>query len=105
MLTGLLFAAALSLELCGLFAIWNWSRRSRPLAWLLGGYGILVALTVLLGLVGNPSPTRVYVGFAGMYLFSGLAWAWFIDGLAPSDWSLPEVIVALLAVAMFVMGL
>lgn len=101
MMTGILYAAALPLELCGLFAVWNWSIRQRSPGWLFVGGGLLIGLVLALVLTEPRLPSRMYLGFAGMYVFSGLMWAWWVDHLHPADWRLGEVSLAVLAVAMF----
>ena len=101
MLNTIVYAAALPLEMGGLFAIWNWSTRRRSLDWLFGGAGSLIGLLLALVLTTPPLPGRMYLGLAGMYVFSGLMWAWWMDGLHPADWRLGEVGAAVFATAMF----
>lgn len=100
MLTTIAYSAILPLEMGGLFALWNWSRRQRSPLWLLGGLGLLTSLLLALALL-PPLPARMYLGYAGMYVFSGLMWAWWIDGLVPADWKPSEFGVAVIAVAFF----
>lgn len=101
MLTTIVYAAALPLEMCGLFAIWNWSVRNRSMGWLLAGAGLLISLLLSLFLTTPPLPARMYLRFAGIYVSSGLMWAWWVEGLQPGDWRLAEVGLAVVAIAMF----
>lgn len=75
MLKQFLYAAALPLKMAGLFAIWNWSRRSRAFAWVLLGSAILLSFAGLVASVANSFGGRFYASFFGMYLFSELMWA------------------------------
>jgi small multidrug resistance family-3 protein len=92
---------ALLLEMAGLFAIWNWSRRTRTFAWMLLGSAILFLFAGLIGLLHNPFGERIYAAFAGMYLFSGLMWAWWLEGVRPVTWRVGEWFVALAAACLF----
>lgn len=89
------------MEMAALFAIWNWSRRARSFAWTLLGIAILLSLAVPLVVTPNPLGGRIYAALLGMYLFSGLMWAWWLEGLKPSEWRLGEFLVALSAVGLF----
>lgn len=104
MLSGLFNATALPLELCALFAVWNWSRRERSAFWMIGGGVLLTCTATLAILVNRPFPAHVHLGFAGMYIFSGLAWAWVVDGLAPQDWKMGEAMMAFIATGMFALA-
>jgi small multidrug resistance family-3 protein len=94
-------AVALLLEMAGLFAIWNWSRRSRTFAWVLLAGAILLSLAGLISSLNNPFGARVYAALAGMYLFSGLMWAWWLEGLRPVTWRVGEWFVAVAAASLF----
>lgn len=104
MLTFLLYAAALPLEFCALFSVWNWSRRRRSPLWLVGSGVIIISLVALLMLVDQPFSSRLYLGFAGMYVFSRLAWEWIVNGSAPEDWKFGKATMAFLAVGMFALA-
>lgn len=101
MLAGWLYAAALPVEIVGLFAVWNWSRRSTPPGWLLGGVGMLALMAGALCAVPNPFSDRFYVAFVGIYLFSRLTWAWWFEDRHPAVWKLGEISRAMLAAAIF----
>lgn len=98
----LALALALPLEMAGLFAVWNWSRRWRALAWAVLGAAILLCLVgLLVAMPHNPLGNRLYAALLGTYLFSGLMWAWWFEGLKPDEWKVGEVFVALAVVGLF----
>lgn len=103
MLTAIVYEAALPLERGGRFAIWNWSIRRRSPIWLLAGAVSLISLLTMVPTI-PPLLGRMYLGFAGIYVFSGLMWAWWVDGLHPADWGLGEVGAAFLATAKLAMA-
>jgi small multidrug resistance family-3 protein len=98
----LALALALPLEMAGLFAIWNWSRKSRAFGWVVLGATLLMCLVGgIVAMPHNPLGNRLYAALFGMYLFSGLMWAWWFEGLKPDDWKVGEVSVALAAAGLF----
>ena len=101
MLAGLHVTALLA-EVCGLFAIWNWSCRSAGAGWLLSGGAILALLFGTVFLLPDVDGSSFFLAAAGVYLFSGLLWAWCFADLHPTDWQSGEVTVALLGTAMVV---
>ena len=101
MIEAMLYTIALLLELCGLFAVWTWSRRNGSVAWLMLGFVIILLVISSVVMFDPRVPKRAYAGFFGMYLFSALAWAWWSDGLKPVDWTGVEIAVAIVAVALF----
>lgn len=103
-IASIILVAAFPLELLALFAIWNWRLRGRSFGWLIAGCVALPSLAVLPILLPTAQTRNIYLGFAGMYLFSGLAWAWWVEGLEPREWSSGEVSVTLMATALFAMA-
>lgn len=97
----MLYAEALAvlppMEAAGLFAIWNWSRRGRTILWLLIGLA-LIGVASFCGALSSPSG-GTWLLFTGIYLATGLAWAWSVEALAPSQWRFGEWFVAGVAVA------
>lgn len=104
MLLGLAYLTTLIVEACALFAIWNWRRRLRSLAWLIGGAAALIALIAFMAVRPIPLSTRIYFAFAGTYFVSALVWAWTLEDIKPAEWKLGEVFVASLAGVMFVLA-
>ena len=95
-------ALALPIVMAGLFATWNWTRRSRHVGWAVLGVSILGCLALLLvTTLGRASDHRLYAAILAMYLFSGLMWAWWFEGLKPGEWDLGEVSIAIAAVGLF----
>lgn len=91
---------AAALEMAGLFAIWNWSRRASALLWLVTGVALLAgAVTTAMG--SSPRDYRIYLAAIGIYLLSGLIWAWWKDGLDPSRWCAGEYFVAIAVAVVF----
>jgi small multidrug resistance family-3 protein len=90
----LLFPLALVLEVCGIFAVWNWSRRLRSIWWLVVGLALVLIVMSLIVMSAHDLPKQAYPGFFGMYLFAALAWAWWFEGLSPIDWKAGEVAIA-----------
>ena len=97
----LLSPLALVLEVCGIFAVWNWSRRHRSIWWLVVGLALVLIVMSLIVMSAHDLPKQAYAGFFGMYLFAALAWAWWLEGLSPIDWKAGEIATAVLAVALF----
>ena len=101
-MTGFATAVALVLQLAGTFAVWNWSRQFRSVSWLfLGCIGLAASATVLM-LSGVPWSRRVVTGMLACYVLAALAWAWLVDGLAPSRWSNGELVLALGGAALLI---
>lgn len=92
---------ALVLEVFGVFAAWNWSRRHRSIWWLVLGVTLALIAISLIVMSAHYLPKQAYAGFFGMYLFAALAWAWWVEGLSPIDWKAGEVATAVFAVALF----
>ncbi len=97
----LLFPFALVLEVGGIFAVWNWSRRHRSIWWLVFGLTLGLIVISLIVMSAHDLPKQAYAGFFGMYLFAALAWAWWLEGLSPIDWKAGEVATAVFAVSLF----
>ena len=92
---------ALVLDVCGVFAAWNWSRRHRSIWWLVLGVTLALIAISLIVMSAHYLPKQMYAGFFGMYLFAALACAWWVEGLSPNDWKAGEVATAVFAVALF----
>jgi len=97
----LIITMALPAELFALFAIWNWRIRGRPIGWLVVGCLTLICLAGMTTLLPTSFISRIYLGFAGMYLLSALLWTWWADGVSPTQWKLGEIGVAALTLAIF----
>jgi len=99
------YPLVLLLELCGLFAVWNWSIKRRSPGWLVAGAGLLIGLLLTLVLLAPHLSVGLYLGFAGMYVLSGLMWGWWMDDLHSADWEPGECGLAGLAAVMFAVAI
>ena len=101
MSNGIVAAFALVAELPMLLLIWNWSVQRKMYLALLGA-SALIFIPVLASLFFKEHlPAPAYLGFGGMYIFAGLVWRWWKDGVAPERWGASELILAVIATAMF----
>lgn len=96
-----LYAAALPLEMIGLFGLWRWFRGLGGMPSLLLGVMVALGISVILGMAENPIGIRYYIALFAMYLLSRLLWAWWMEGLSPDRWCIGEMAVALSAATMF----
>jgi len=91
-------------EISALLVIWNYSVQRK----LLQTVFVAIALTLVFVVAGvtfrEMVPTKAYLAFTGMYIFSGLVWRWWKDGIAPDRWRASEVVLAMLATVMFSMA-
>jgi drug/metabolite transporter superfamily protein YnfA len=96
-----LYGVLLPIEIACLFAVWHWRLRGGAPGWL--ALAILLAALAIVALTFLPPAlhTTALLAMTGMYVFSGLAWAWWADGLNPARWSLAEILVAAFAAALF----
>jgi len=101
LLVSILYFGLMIFELLALLAIWNFSVQRK----LLQAVFVAIALTLVFVVAGvtfrEMVPTKAYLAFAGMYIFSGLVWRWWKDGIAPDHWRASEVVLAMLATVMF----
>lgn len=106
---GTLFISAIYLglmifELLALLVIWNCSIRRKLVQAVLGASALSLVLVVAGVTYHEIIPGKAYLAFAGMYIFSGLVWKWWKDGIAPDRWRASEVVLAMLATVMFSMA-
>lgn len=101
LISELIGAILLPAEMGFLFTVWQWRLKNKSV----GGLCIAVALIglMIVGLVLLPRSLLLtaFLGMAAIYLFSGLAWAWWADNLSPTRWTFGEFLVAGLATAIF----
>ncbi|MET0374222.1 MAG: hypothetical protein ABW128_08190 [Rhizorhabdus sp.] len=101
---GIVFSVGLLFEMIMLIAIWNWSVRRKMMPVLLGATTLVLVPIVISVMFRVTIPARAYLAFAGMYIFSGLVWRWWTDGIAPDRWRMGEISLAVLAMLMFSMA-
>ncbi|MFC4158432.1 YnfA family protein [Chitinimonas lacunae] len=100
--TGLFCATALA-EIVGCFLPYLWLRKGGS-AWLL--VPAAAGLTLFVWLLSlHPAPSgRVYAAYGGVYVASALVWLRVVDGIKPSPLDWLGAGVALLGMAIMVLG-
>lgn len=99
---GLFLITALA-EIVGCYLPYLWLREGKT-AWLLvPGALSLTAFAWLLTL--HPTAAgRVYAAYGGVYIFTAIMWLWVVDGIKPTAWDLAGSAVALLGMAIIMLG-
>ena len=98
-----LFVLTALAEITGCYLPWLWLRGGRSPWLLVPGAASLALFAWLLSL--HPSAAgRVYAAYGGVYIFVAIFWLWKVDGLKPSVYDLVGCLVALLGMAIIVMG-
>jgi small multidrug resistance family-3 protein len=98
-----LFVLTAVMELVGCYLPWLWLK-GKAGAWvLLPAAAALVAFVWLLTLHPTASG-RVYAAYGGVYVATAVLWLWVVDGLRPTAWDLAGSAVALLGMAIIVVG-
>lgn len=95
-----LFVGAAVCELCACFTFWTWARRSRSAVWIVAGGACLLLFGYALSFADGATAGRATVGYLGVYVFAGFAWAWLFEGFRPKDWSAGEAGLCLIGVGM-----
>lgn len=99
---GLFVLTALA-EIVGCWLVWWWLRQSGSAWWLLPAALSLALFAWLLTL--HPfAAGRVYAAYGGVYVATALVWLWAVDGVRPTVTDLVGVAVALLGMAIIVVG-
>ena len=104
LLVSIVYFGFMILELLALLVIWNCSFQRKLLQAVFGATGLALVFVVAGITFREMVPTKAYLAFAGMYIFSGLVWRWWKDGIAPDRWQASEVVLAMLATVMFSMA-
>ncbi|CAG9166085.1 YnfA family protein [Cupriavidus respiraculi] len=100
--TALFFATALA-EIVGCFLPYLWLRKGAS-AWLLLPAAASLALFVWLLSLHPAASGRVYAAYGGVYVFTALVWLRLVDGVKLSVWDWTGAAIALLGMAVIVMG-
>jgi small multidrug resistance family-3 protein len=98
-----LFVLTAVMELVGCYLPWLWLKGKAGPWVLLPAAGALVAFVWLLTLHPTASG-RVYAAYGGVYVATAVLWLWAIDGQRPTAWDLTGSAVALLGMAIIVVG-
>ena len=99
----LLFVATAVAEIVGCYLPYLWLKQGKSV-WLLLPGAVSLALFVYL-LTLHPTATgRVYAAYGGVYVFVALCWLWWVDGVRPTSWDVIGALVALLGMAIIMLG-
>ncbi len=98
-----LFVVTAVAEIVGCYLPYLWLREDKSI-WLLIPAAISLALFAWL-LTLHPTATgRVYAAYGGVYISVALIWLWLVDGEKPTTWDLVGGSVALLGMAIIMVG-
>ncbi|MBY4947755.1 YnfA family protein [Cupriavidus respiraculi] len=100
--TALFLATALA-EIVGCFLPYLWLRKGAS-AWLLLPAAASLALFVWLLSLHPAASGRVYAAYGGVYVFTALVWLRLVDGMKLSVWDWTGAAIALLGMAVIVLG-
>lgn len=99
---GLFIVTALA-EIVGCYLPYLWLRKNGSAWLLLPALVSLAAFAWLLSL--HPTAAgRVYAAYGGVYIGVAILWLWLVDGHRPTTWDLAGTAVALLGMAIIMMG-
>ena len=85
-MTALAYIGAALAEIAGCFAFWAWLRMGKSAWWLAPGMGSLAPFAYLLTLIDAEHAGRAYAAYGGVYIVSGIAWLWLVEGARPDRW-------------------
>lgn len=98
-----LFTLTAIAEIVGCWLPYLWLREGRS-AWLAVPAALSLALFVWLLTLHPTGAARTYAAYGGVYIAVALAWLWVVEGQAPSRWDILGGAVALLGMAIIVLG-
>lgn len=101
--TGSLFVITALAEILGCYLPYLWLRENGSPWLLVPGALCLVAFAWLLS-VHPTAAGRVYAAYGGVYVTMAILWLWFVDGVKPLPTDLIGAGVALLGMAIIVIG-
>src|SRR5262245_54003187 len=103
MRTAGLFAATAVAEIVGCYLPYLWLKEGRSASLLLPAAFSLVAFVWLLSL--HPTAAgRTYAAYGGVYVTVAIFWLWLVEGQTPSRWDLIGAAVAIVGMAILVVG-
>lgn len=98
-----LFVGTAVAELVGCYLPYLWLRDGRSALLLVPGAASLALFSWLLSL--HPTGAgRTYAAYGGVYVVVALLWLWLIEGQRPTRWDVLGAGVALVGVAIIVLG-
>lgn len=98
-----LFCLTALAEIVGCYLPYLWLRQGKS-AWLLLPAVASLALFAWLLTLHPTAAGRVYAAYGGVYIVVALLWLWLVDGIRPSAWDCAGAAVALLGMAMIMLG-
>ncbi len=99
-----LFVLTAAAEIIGCYLPWLWLRRGAS-AWLLLPAALSLAIFAwLLTLHPTVAAGRTYAAYGGVYVAVAVLWMWNVDGVRPDRWDLIGSAVALVGMAIIVLG-
>lgn len=98
-----LFVATAIAEILGCYLPYLWLRKNGS-AWLLIPAMLSLAAFAWLLTLHPTAAGRVYAAYGGVYIAVALVWLWLVEGNRPTSWDLTGAGVALLGMAIIMMG-
>lgn len=99
---GLFVVTALA-EVMGCYLPYLWLRQGKSPLLLIPAAGSLAVFAWLLTL--HPTgAARTYAAYGGVYIAVALVWLWLVEGERPTTWDLVGALVAILGMAIIVLG-
>ncbi len=98
-----LFLITAVAEIVGCYLPYLWLREGKSAWLLLPAAAALAAFVWLLSL--HPAASgRVYAAYGSVYVATAIVWLWLIDGVRPTAWDVGGALVALIGMAIIVLG-
>ena len=98
-----LFVLTAIAEIVGCYLPYLWLKRNGS-AWMLIPAAISLAVFVWLLTLHPAAAGRVYAAYGGVYIGVAILWLWLVDGDRPTTWDLIGAVVALVGMAIIVVG-
>ncbi|WP_141592909.1 YnfA family protein [Myxococcus sp. AB056] len=98
-----LFVVTAVAEVVGCYLPYLWLRQGKSPLLLVPAAGSLAVFAWLLTL--HPAgAARTYAAYGGVYIAVALVWLWLVEGERPTMWDLVGALVAILGMAIIVLG-
>ncbi|NOJ77322.1 YnfA family protein [Myxococcus xanthus] len=98
-----LFVVTAVAEVVGCYLPYLWLRQGKSPLLLIPAAGSLAVFAWLLTL--HPTgAARTYAAYGGVYIAVALVWLWLVEGERPTTWDLVGALVAILGMAIIVLG-
>ncbi|NOK00900.1 MULTISPECIES: YnfA family protein [Myxococcus] len=98
-----LFVVTAVAEVVGCYLPYLWLRQGKSPLLLVPAAGSLAVFAWLLTL--HPTgAARTYAAYGGVYIAVALVWLWLVEGERPTTWDLVGALVAILGMAIIVLG-